>query len=65
MFEASDRCCYRRHIPLKPDLTYKAHPTKILDQQDRVTCNKTTWLYKVQWNDHSEDKAMWEHEEFL
>jgi hypothetical protein len=52
-------------IPLESDLTYKAYPTKILDQQDRVTRNKTTWFYKVQWNDHSEDEAMWEHEEFM
>jgi hypothetical protein len=35
-------------IPLEPDLTYKAHPTKILDQQGRVTRNKTTRFYKVQ-----------------
>jgi hypothetical protein len=28
-------------IPLEPDLTYKLYPTKILDQQDRVTRNKT------------------------
>jgi hypothetical protein len=34
-------------IPLKPDLTYKTYPTKILDQQDRVTRNKTTRFYKV------------------
>jgi hypothetical protein len=52
-------------IPLELDLTYKAYPTKILDQQDRVTRNKTTRFYKVQWNDHSEDEATWEHEEFL
>jgi hypothetical protein len=52
-------------IPLEPDLTYKIYPTKIIHQQDRVTRNKTTRFYKVQWNDHSEDKAMWEHEEFL
>jgi hypothetical protein len=44
-------------IPLEPDLTYKAHPIKVLDQQDRVTHNKTTQFYKIQWNDHSEDKA--------
>jgi hypothetical protein len=44
-------------ILLEPDLTYKAYPTKILDQQDRVTHNKTTRFYKVQWNDHSKDKA--------
>jgi hypothetical protein len=52
-------------IPLEPDLTYKAHPIKVLDQQDRVTRNKTTQFYKIQWNDHSEDEAIWEHEEFL
>jgi hypothetical protein len=52
-------------IPLEPDLTYKAYPTRILEQQDRATHNKTTRFYKVKWNDHSEDKATWEHEEFL
>jgi hypothetical protein len=52
-------------IPLEPNLTYKAYPMKVLDQQDRVTRNKTTQFYKIQWNDHSEDEAMWEHEEFL
>jgi hypothetical protein len=52
-------------IPLEPDLTYKTYPTKILDQQDRVTYNKTTRFYKVQWNDHSEDEATWEHKDFL
>jgi hypothetical protein len=44
-------------IPLELDLTYKAYPIKILDQQDRVTSNKTTRFYKVQWNNHSEDEA--------
>jgi hypothetical protein len=52
-------------ILLKPDLMYKTYPTKILDQQDRVTHNKITRFYKVQWNDLSEDEATWEHEEFL
>jgi hypothetical protein len=52
-------------IPLEPDLTYKAYPTKILDQQDRVTQNKTTRFYNDQWNDHSENEATWEHEHFL
>jgi hypothetical protein len=48
-------------IPLEPDLTYKKHPIKVLDQQERVACNKTTWFYKIQWNDHPEDEATWEH----
>jgi hypothetical protein len=52
-------------IPLEPDLTYKTYPTSILDQQDRVTRNKHTRFYKVQWNDPSKDEATWEHEGFL
>jgi hypothetical protein len=52
-------------IPLEPNLSYKAYPIKVLDQKDRVTRNKTTQFYKIQWNDHSEDKATWECGEFL
>jgi hypothetical protein len=52
-------------IPLEPDLTYKAYPIKNLDQQDRVTRNKTTRFYKVQWNDHSEDEATSNYPKFL
>jgi hypothetical protein len=52
-------------IPLEPDLTYNAYPIKVLDQQDCVTRNKTTRFYKIQWNEHSEDEATWEREDFL
>jgi hypothetical protein len=52
-------------LPLEPDLTYKAYPIKILDQQDRVTRHKTTRFYKIQWNEHSEDEATWERDDFL
>jgi hypothetical protein len=34
-------------ISLEPDLTYKTHLIKILDQQDQVTRNKTTRFYKI------------------
>jgi hypothetical protein len=34
-------------IPLEPDLTYKTHSIQILDQQDRIACNKTTGFYNV------------------
>jgi hypothetical protein len=52
-------------IPLVLDLAYKAYPVKVLNQQDRVTRNKTTRFYKIQWNDHSENETTLEHEEFL
>jgi hypothetical protein len=35
-------------ILLETDLMYKAYPINVLDQQDRVTRNKTTWFYKIQ-----------------
>jgi hypothetical protein len=35
-------------IPLEPDLTYKAYPIKIFEQQDRTTGKKTARFYKVQ-----------------
>jgi hypothetical protein len=52
-------------IPLEPNLTYKAYLVKILEQQDHTTRKKATRFYKVQWDDHSEDKAMWECEDYL
>jgi hypothetical protein len=52
-------------ISLEPNLTCMAYPIKVLDQKDRVTRNKTTRFYKIQWNDHSEDEAAWEHEESM
>jgi hypothetical protein len=52
-------------IPLEPDLAYKSYPIKIIDQKDRVTRNKTTRFYKIQWNEQSEDEATWECEDFL
>jgi hypothetical protein len=44
-------------IPLESNLMYKAYPIKILEQQDRVTRNKTTRFYKIKWNEHFEVKA--------
>jgi hypothetical protein len=52
-------------IPLETDLMYKAYPLKILEQQNRTTWKRTTRFYKVQWNDHLEDEATWEREDFL
>jgi hypothetical protein len=52
-------------ILLELDLTYKAYPIKVLEQQDRVTWRKTTRFYKVQWNNHLEDEATWECENYL
>jgi hypothetical protein len=51
--------------PLKADLTYPEHPIKILDQKSHVTRCKTIKFYKIQWSNHTEEKAIWESEDFL
>jgi hypothetical protein len=52
-------------VVLEPDLTYSEHPIRVLDQKDRVTRRKTLKFYKIQWNQHSEDEATWETQDFL
>jgi hypothetical protein len=51
--------------PLEADLMYPEHPVKVLDQKDRVTQCKTIKFFKVQWNNHTEEEATWESEQFL
>jgi hypothetical protein len=51
--------------PLETDLSYPEHPTKILDQKDRVTRRKMIKFFKIQWSNHSEEEATWESEDFL
>ena len=52
-------------VELEPDLTYSEYPIRVLDHKDRVTRRTTTRWYKVQWNQHSEEEATWESEDFL
>jgi hypothetical protein len=51
--------------PLEADLSYPEHPIKVLDQKDHVTRHKTIKFFKIQWSNHSEEKATWESEDFL
>jgi hypothetical protein len=50
---------------LEPDLTYSEYLVWVLDQKDRVTRKRTLELYKVQWNQHTEEEATWEYEDYL
>jgi hypothetical protein len=52
-------------VTLEPDLTYSEHSIRVLDQKDRITWKRTLKFYKVQWNQHTEDEATWETQEFL
>ena len=52
-------------VELEPDLTYSEYPIQVLDQKDRVTRRRTIKFYKIQWNQHSEEEATWESEDYL
>jgi hypothetical protein len=52
-------------VALEPDLTYSEHPIRVLDQKDRITRRRTLKFYKIQWNQHMEDEATWETQDFL
>jgi hypothetical protein len=52
-------------VNLEPDLTYSEHLIRVLDQKDRITRKRTLKFYKIQWNQHTEDEATWETQDFL
>jgi hypothetical protein len=52
-------------VALEPDLTYSEYLIRVLDQKDRITRRKTLKFYKIQWNQHMEDEATWETQDFL
>ena len=53
------------NIKLQSDLTYEEKPTQVLEEMERVTRSKVIKFYKVVWNNHSEQYAMWERENYL
>jgi hypothetical protein len=63
--QVPDRTIDVVNVTLEPDLTYSEHPIQVLDQKDRVTRKRTLKFYKVQWNQHAEDEATWETQDFL
>ena len=54
-----------RDIKLESDLAYEEKPMQIIDSKDRVTQNCVIKFHKVMWNNHSEQDAMWEREDYL
>jgi hypothetical protein len=60
-----DRIIDVMDVILEPDLTYSKHPIRVMDQKDRVTRRRTLKFYKIQWNQHTEDEATWETQDFL
>ena len=54
-----------RDIKLELDLAYEEKPTQIIDNKDRVTRNCVIKFHKVMWNNHCEQDAVWEREDYL
>jgi hypothetical protein len=63
--QVPDRTIDITDITLETDLTYSEHPIRVLDQKDGITRRKTLKFYKIQWNQHSQDEATWETQDFL
>jgi hypothetical protein len=53
------------YLDVGRELTYSERPIKILDTAEQVTHSKIIKTCKVQWSHHTEDEAMWQHEEEL
>ena len=53
------------NIKLQSDLTYEEKLIWVLEEMERVTRSKVIKFYKVVWNNHSEQDAMWEWEDYL
>jgi hypothetical protein len=47
------------------DVTYQEYPMKILDTSEKVTRNNRYRMCKVQWSNHTKEKATWEKEDQL
>jgi hypothetical protein len=44
-------------LDAKEDLSYQEYPVKILETSERVTQNKRIKMCKVQWSQHTKEKA--------
>jgi hypothetical protein len=55
----------QQEIMVESDLSYVEQPIKILNQQERSTQRKMIKMYKIQWNHHIEEEAIWETESYL
>jgi hypothetical protein len=52
-------------LEIEPDLSYKEHLVKILDCKERSTRKKAIKMYKIRWNNHTEEEATWEIEGYI
>ena len=60
-----DKIIEPTNIKLQSDLTYEEKPIQVLEEMERVTWTKVIKFYTVVWNNHSEQDATWEREDYL
>ena len=53
------------NIKLQSNLTCEEKHIQGLEEMERVTRSKVIKFYKVVWNNHSEQDATWEWEDYL
>ena len=53
------------NIELQSDLTYEEKPIQVLEEMERVTQSKVIKFHKVVLNNHREQDATWEQEDYL
>ena len=53
------------NIKLQSDLTYEEKLIRVLEEMERVTKSKVIKFYKVVWNNHNEQDATCEWEDYL
>ena len=46
-------------------MTYEEKLIQVLEEMERVTRNKVIKFYKVVWNNHDDQDATWEWEDYL
>ena len=54
-----------RTIDLNDDLTYRDRPLRVLEENVRVTRKRAIKFLKIQWTNHSEEEATWDHEDYI
>ena len=52
-------------VKIQSNLTYEERPIRVLEEMERVTHSKVIKFYKVIWNNHSEQDATCEREDYL
>ena len=65
VFEYLKKLLHPTNVQLQLDLTYEEKPIRVLEEMERVTRSKIIKFYKVVWNNHSEQDATWEREDYL